>query len=763
METEERKRRWRIFWKFLFIVAGVYVILIIIASPLTKYLVHRYDEKYTGRKITVGRALVNPLGGAASLRNVRMYEAGSDSVFLSARKLSADLSVLKLLSGTYEINSVKIDRPVISITREDTTFNFSDLIERFSVQEDTLEEEEMKLNILNIDVSNGHIRYEEKDLPFSIDITEINFRSPGMKWDVDSLTGEYSFIPGEGIVSGDFMITTDSLDYRINTDVSGFNFSVFTGYLKGLTGSGNIDASVNMNINAAGNFNKPLGAKVSGRLDIRNFRFGPDTVTDYLHFEKFLLGINLIDLEEKKFYFDSILVKKPALLYQVYDSLDNFRRMFSSFLKEEVEEEADTAGELIDLTGSDYYVNAFAIEDGWLEFNDYSIAEKFTFLVVPFNIIADTVDKRNKRVNIAINGEINPSGTISANLSMNPDNEEYFDFKYEIRDVAASMFNPYILTYTSYQLDRGTIEMHGDWSVRDSRINSLNHFLVIDPRDTKKVRGKDTKWIPMPLILAFTRERGGAIDYQIPVSGNLDDPDFNLWDVITDILRNILVKPPTTPYRMQIRNIEEKVEKSLSVQWKMRQVVVGDNYERFVKSMAEFLEDNPEAFIVVRPVFHVEKEKENILLFEAKKKYFFESQGKEVTALSEDDSMKVEKLSSKDSTFLKFLDEKISGSGLLTLQEKCYIYVGEDAVNRKYQEMVEGRAESFLEFFTDKNTEKQVEILDVRNEFPYNWFSYYDINYKGDIPESLRDAFDELYEINNEPPREEYRIFRRRE
>ena len=29
------------------------------------------------------------------------------------------------------------------------------------------------------------------------------------------------------------------------------------------------------------------------------------------------------------------------------------------------------------------------------------------------------------------------------------------------------MFNPYLITYTSFPLDRGTIELNGTWNVRN--------------------------------------------------------------------------------------------------------------------------------------------------------------------------------------------------------------------------------------------------------------------------------------------------------
>ena len=67
--------------------------------------------------------------------------------------------------------------------------------------------------------------------------------------------------------------------------------------------------------------------------------------------------------------------------------------------------------------------------------------------------------------------------------------------------------------------------------------------------------------------MAFIRERGNVIDYEIPITGNLKDPDFHLSDVIFDLLGNIFIKPPTTPYIFQVKNIETEIEKSLTLKW----------------------------------------------------------------------------------------------------------------------------------------------------------------------------------------------------
>ncbi len=609
-------------------------------------------------------------------------------------------------------------------------------------------------------VTDGIVHYSEKKIPVDITISEINFISPGMFWNVDSMNGEFSLVPGEGIFNGDFMFNQETMDYRVSMDLSGFNISLFKPYLDEMAGKSNINALIDFHLNASGNSNQLVESRTNGYFELNDLHFGREPEQDFMSLNRFLVQFREIDIAENRFYFDSILIDKPYILYQKYDTLDNFRRMFSSFLAkeaaEEVEEGADTVNMLVNLIGSDYYIRSFLLNQGNIEFNDYSIAEKFSIAIDPLSIKSDTIDKENKRVKVLFDGKLKPYGNFAATLSMNPENEENFDFHYEFRDVAATMFNPYIATYSSYQLDHGTIEMHGDWSVKNANINALNHFLVVNPQNTKRVRGKDTKWVPLPLIMAFVRERGSVIDYQLPVKGNLKDPSFKVWDVISDLLRNILVKPPTTPYRLEVRNVENKIEKNLIVNWNMRQHEIAEGQEKFMKNMADFLKDNPEANIVVQPYFHEEKERENLLLFEAKKRYFFQSQNKEVVPLSKDDSMKVEKLNSKDKTFIRYLNDVVKNPELLTLQEKCYRFIGPETAEKKYMELSEKRREAFLKYFRDNKTENRVDILKVKSMVPYNWFSHYDIKYKGDVPESLSKAFDKLYEINSEPPRSEF-------
>jgi hypothetical protein len=405
---------------------------------------------------------------------------------------------------------------------------------------------------------------------------------------------------------------------------------------------------------------------------------------------------------------------------------------------------------------SDYKINKLAINKGCLKFSDYSLTEKFSIEVNPLYIVADSVNKDRKRVEASFKSGIQPYGHIAVSLSINPKDSGDFDIQYHLQKLPASVFNPYLITYTSFPLDRGTLELNGKWNVKNGIINSDNHLLVIDPRVSKRLRNKDTKWIPMPLVMFFIRERGNIIDYEIPITGNLKSPRFHLHDVIFDILGNIFIKPATIPYRLEVKNVENEIEKSLTLNWKMRQSSLLPNQEIFVNKMVDFLIKYKEASITVYPMQYAEKEKEYIRFFEAKKKYFLLSKNINNHVLSEEDSLKIDKMSVKDSSFVHYLNKHVRDTMLFTIQEKCNKYVDSTIINAKFKQLNKERTDAFMMLFRKKSVEDRVKIYAGENNIPYNGFSFYKIVYRGEFPESLIKAYHQMTELNDVAPRKRF-------
>jgi hypothetical protein len=407
---------------------------------------------------------------------------------------------------------------------------------------------------------------------------------------------------------------------------------------------------------------------------------------------------------------------------------------------------------------SHYRANELIVTEGEVKFNDFSLSEQFTIGANALAIKADSVDRSNKRIRVKIKSAIKPYGDLSVTLSINPRDSGDFDMQYHLNKMSASMFNPYLVSYTSFPLDRGTLELQGLWSVRKGEIKSVNHLILIDPRISKRTANKGLNWMPLPLIMAFVRERGNVIDYQIPISGNLKNPRFHLHDVVTDLLKNIFVKPVTIPYGMALREAENEIEDDLTLTWDMRQHTLRSHQAKFVKAVATFLKKQPNSTIIVYFKEYELKEKEQILFFEAKKKYFLQAHGKKRYRLSENDSIRVEKMSIKDFSFMHSLRQRSGASDtvLFSIQDKSRNYIGHGKVDSVYSRLLQDRDFDFLKWFVENGTRSRVSVRPSNEGIPFNGFSNFRIVYKGDIPESLRRAYKEMHEINDESFRRKY-------
>jgi hypothetical protein len=775
------KRRMSKSKKILLIISGIIIIIVLVVfifiSPMTKYLIQKYDEKYTGRKITLSWAYVNPFTGYIHLSHLKIFEYKSDSVFISMNGLSANVNLFKLISGTVKLNNLTFDQPMVRIVQRKNDFNFNDFKTTFS-SKDTVSvikpKKPFHFYFLNIKINEGHFYYIDEVIPVNFSIKNVDIESKdGWRWDKDTISANVSFLSeiGTGGMKGNFGMNLKSLFYNLDVIVNNFDLNVLEQYMKQIANYGSFRATFDANVKTNGCFREAENINIKGDLAIHDFHFGKNPAEDYVSFDTLVFNMNEVNPQLHKYFIDSVLLTHPYFKYEIYDyGLDNAQAMFGKAGSKASAAISDRAqfnlifaiGEYIKKLAKNFFhsyykINHLAINKADLNFNDYSLSEKFGLELDPLTIIADSVDKNNIRASVSLESVIKPYGNISVMLTINPKDTGYFDLNYNIQKVPITIFNPYLITYTSFPLDRGTIELKGTWNVRNNMIQSVNHVLIIDPRLTKRLINKDNKWIPMPFVMSLIRERGNVIDYEIPITGNLKSPKFHFHDVIIDVIRNIFVKPINTAYIAQVKNVETEIEKSLTMKWNMRQSKLLPAQKKFINMMTDYLAKNPNESITVYPQTYAKKEKEYILYYEAKKVYYLAINKINAKSFNEEDSEKVDKMSAKDSSFVRYLNKQVNDTMLFTIQEKCYVLVDSAQVNAKLERLNRERETAFINFFKEKKVDKQVKFSGSENVIPYNGFSYFKIAYKGEIPKSLTKAYQEMNELNDEAPRKKFK------
>jgi len=406
---------------------------------------------------------------------------------------------------------------------------------------------------------------------------------------------------------------------------------------------------------------------------------------------------------------------------------------------------------------SDYKINRLGIYKGKFQYNDFTLGEKFSVSADPVYLTADSIRRDNKPVKFSFQTGIKPYGKAVIFLSINPKDSSDFDVDFNFEQIPITLFNPYLIKYTSFPLDRGTLELKGKWRVRNGIINANNRLTIIDPRIYNRVRNSDNRRLPLRFITFFVRERGNVIDYEIPITGNLRDPKFHFKDVIFDVIENIFVKPVRSPYIAKVRKVENKIEKSRVLRWEMRQNTLSEDQDKFLMELSDFLLENPTAVLEIKHTIYSEKEKEYILLYEAKKRYYLHKYKKSDQHLTSEEIGEIEQMSIKDSLFGRYLDSKTDMQLLFTVQDKCLAMVGQKKVNQLFSALLKEREKAFMNYFEDKHFTGRIKIRPEEDKIPYNGFSSYRIDYKGDLPPKLDEAMDRMQDLNNKNPRKKFK------
>ncbi|MBK9401382.1 MAG: DUF748 domain-containing protein [Bacteroidetes bacterium] len=555
--------------------------------------------------------------------------------------------------------------------------------------------------------------------------------------------------------------------------INDFSLNIIDQYLKDLTNYGKFAAILNADIRSMGDFNDRLNTTLRGAISISDFHFGKDAKTDFASFESLHLAINELSPKKMIFFYDSISLVKPYFKYEKYDELDNIQTIFGKDGSNIDAAKADPAkfNLVIEIANyikmvsqrffqSHFKIDRLALYKGDIRYVDYSLGERFSLAIDPISIVSDSIDKDHRRVQIAVYTGIKPYGNASINLSINPKDSGEFDLKFKLQKLPLTAFNPYSIAYTSYPFDRGSIELYGDWSVRHGIIKSENHLIIVDPRLTNRTKGKDSKWLPMPIVMALVRENGNVIDYEIPISGDLKNPFFHLRDALFDLLENIFIKPVNTPYRIKIKSVENTIEKFMSMNWEMSSHVLGPLEEKFIRIMARYLEDTPEASITIHPEEYTEKEVEKILLFEGKKKYYLSKNKMKVASLTGKDSTTIKKMSIKDPGFVSYLNDHVNDSILFTIQDKCKKIISPALINSRIAALRDARETIVRSHFKNTDVAKRVKFSKTNSTIPFNGLSIYKIDYKGDLPEKLKQAYQEMNALDDESPRKKFKKVR---
>ncbi|MHB8829957.1 MAG: DUF748 domain-containing protein, partial [Syntrophales bacterium] len=197
-------------------------------------------------------------------------------------------------------------------------------------------------------------------------------------------------------------------------------------------------------------------------------------------------------------------------------------------------------------------IGTVTILDGTIAFTDkhlsnnfettfYNLGGRISGLSSEASLLAD-VDLRGNLENrspMKITGKINPLR-----------NDLFVDLKLSFTDIDLSPMSPYSETYLGYILKQGKLFLDLKYHIENKKLLSENKIMVDQFTFGDQVKSDKATSLPVKLGLALLKDRHGEIHLDVPVMGQIDDPQFNIWGIVIQVLKNLLVKAVTAPFSL---------------------------------------------------------------------------------------------------------------------------------------------------------------------------------------------------------------------
>jgi hypothetical protein len=354
------------------------------------------------------------------------------------------------------------------------------------------------------------------------------------------------------------------------------------------------------------------------------------------------------------------------------------------------------------------------MHNGHIVYKDYTLEDKFVYELENLEMSSGRISSKSDSITFDMSCLANRSGKLKAHLAFDPRDYQNMAINYTIDKMRISDFNPYSKFYVAHAFVEGLLFYASTNTIHNGQLKSTNVMSIKKIEVTKKIKGIGLYEMPLRLAIAILRDRKGNIDLDIPVAGDLKDPDYKLGKVIWQIVKNLIVKAATAPFDLLAKAFGGNEEDIKFIRFDYLQKQFNSRQMKSLDMISKALSEKPELKIALVQVASHDSEKELLALSLAKGIYY----KKQILQTPKDsldakDYKAIEAISNLDSLFNNWLNQQLLPEDVsgMPSQIKCQKLIGDQLLMQEVDKLFAARNKMVLDYFVK---EKQVDATRIK-------------------------------------------------
>ncbi|RRW62697.1 DUF748 domain-containing protein [Pseudomonas fluorescens] len=388
----------------------------------------------------------------------------------------------------------------------------------------------------------------------ALDITPLNVDLQ----DFDSLNGSPfklkldSGLGKQGKISADGTVNLAPVNAQLNVKTEDVDLRVAQSYINPFIRlelrSGMLGSDLKVNLKST----EPLALSVTGRAQIDQLHTLDTLKTrDFLKWQQVVVdGINYQHGDSLSI--DKVNLLQPYVRFMIND--DRTTNVDDLLIPQPADSGAKPAG--AKPAGKDkplgIHIGAIAINDGSANFADFSLTPNFATAVQQLNGQIGTIDSRQaKPASVDIKGKVDRYAPVTIKGAVNPfDPMASLDIATSFKRVELTTLTPYSGKFAGYRIRKGRLNLDLHYLITKGQLKAENKVVVEQLQLGEKVDSPDAVSLPLKLAIALLKDVDGKISIELPVTGDLNNPQFSVMPIVWQTLRNLIVKAAAAPFKM---------------------------------------------------------------------------------------------------------------------------------------------------------------------------------------------------------------------
>ena len=150
---------------------------------------------------------------------------------------------------------------------------------------------------------------------------------------------------------------------------------------------------------------------------------------------------------------------------------------------------------------------------------------------------------------IDIAGEIDKYGSTKLKGSVNAgDPKAFTDISFNFRNLDLSAMSGYSGSFAGYKIDDGKLFLNLNYNILESNLIAENSIIIKNIKLGDVMENETNSTLPLGFAIALLEDSDGVIDIDMPVRGNLNEPDFKYGALVLKTFAKLILKAIASPF-----------------------------------------------------------------------------------------------------------------------------------------------------------------------------------------------------------------------